>query len=745
MILPFPPGGLRLPLLITLSALGAGFLSAAPVIHWKCDDTAGSTISDSSGNAVDGTWNGSGSSPGWQPAAGVDGGAVSFTGTTGENDYFTATLATPPTDPVSVSVWVKTISTQNDGVVFLGNGSLSDAYKVLRVDTNQGRLGIRAPAGTETKLSGTQPINDNGWHHLVGVFPANNQRSLYIDGILVASNTATFGSFPMNRLGIGALTRSNVADHYTGLVDEVSVWAEAMTPRQIGALHALGAARGGNASHLDAFLAAFDAQGNVTTGPRSWTFASGLGGAVGSMTGTLAGGDLTVVLDDATGTGMRITSGVAIPVITSFMADPAAIASGETSVLSWSITNAVSAKIDPGNVTVSAASGTLAVTPGVTRTYTLTAVNANGSSEQSAVVTVSVPRRLQFHWPLDEVAGSTAASSTGVFAGQFIGSPDPLWTTPGWIGNGLTFEDQDGVVLRTPSQVIEGYPFSFGAWVNTTAFGTDTMATLGTGVAEQYHALKIVNGNARLTARNGALVFNTNGPLVNDGNWHFITGVFTSRLVRTLYVDGQQVAAANDDSHGILAADRFSIGGLDMSNASVTEGFAGGIDDVSFWRGVLSATDVATLHGAAVNLGLNAGEVARLLLGFEQSVTVTINGYVWTPVTDLAGVAGQTSGSLGAGDAILVVNNSGGGMQVTAVPGNFRISALNFNPTNRSVTITWPSAVGTNYRVEVSTALGAWGPLAASVPGLAGLTSYTESAIPSAETKRFYRVKKLPP
>lgn len=716
---------------------------AAPVIHWKCDEASGNLLSDATGNGVEGTWAGTGAAPGWQPVGGVDGGAVSFSGLTGANDFFTAPVTTPASDPVSISVWFKTVSTQNDGLVFLGNGAASDVYKTLRIETNLGRLGIRA-TGNETKLAGTATLNDNTWHHLTGVFESTSSRKLYIDGVLVASNTAVIGNIPMNRLGIGALTRSNTADLYTGLLDEVAVWGEALTARQVAALHALGAARAGNASDLEAFLTAFSGAAPVTTGGRSWAFATGLSGGLGTISGSLTGGDLAVVLDADAGTGMQITNGLALPVIASFTAEPASITSGETSTLSWSITNAVTARIDPGNITVNATAGTLSVMPGVSRTYTLTAVNGTGQADRSAVVSVEVPRRLQFHWALDEGTGTAAGSSTGQFSGQLTGMPLPQWISSGILGSAVDFSTSFPGTVRTPAQVIEGYPFSLGAWVRTTFAGTEVLATLGTGVDDQYHALQIFNGAARLTARNGTLTFNLNGPVENDGNWHFITGVFTSRQVRTLFVDGVQAATVNDDSHGILPADRFVIGALETSDATILNPFTGVMDDASFWRGVLSAPDIAALHGAAVGLGLNAGAVSRLMLAYEAVQPVEIDGYTWSPTQGLAGPAGQTTGSLAGGDAVLFLDNAGGGMEVTAVPADFRIASVLFNPANRSVTITWPSEAGRNFRVEVSTGPGAWSPLVLSVPGEAGQTSYTESAIPAAETRRFYRVRQLP-
>lgn len=78
-----------------------------------------------------------------------------------------------------------------------------------------------------------------------------------------------------------------------------------------------------------------------------------------------------------------------VPVISTFAATPAAIATGGSSTLSWVVTGATSLSLDGGIGAVTGSSRT--VSPTATTTYTLTATNANGSATRQATVTVTAP------------------------------------------------------------------------------------------------------------------------------------------------------------------------------------------------------------------------------------------------------------------------------------------------------------------------------------------------------------------
>jgi hypothetical protein len=83
---------------------------------------------------------------------------------------------------------------------------------------------------------------------------------------------------------------------------------------------------------------------------------------------------------------VTITVNVAAPTVVSFLANPPSIAAGQTSTLTWQVTNATTVTIS-GLGAVSA-TGTQTVTPAQTTIYTLTTTNDGGETTASATVTV---------------------------------------------------------------------------------------------------------------------------------------------------------------------------------------------------------------------------------------------------------------------------------------------------------------------------------------------------------------------
>ena len=92
-------------------------------------------------------------------------------------------------------------------------------------------------------------------------------------------------------------------------------------------------------------------------------------------------------------TQVTVTTGTAttlnLPVINFFSANPTSILSGESSTLTWNVSNATSVTIEPGIGAVSLA-GSRSVSPTVATVYMLTATNTDGSVNESVTVLVSV-------------------------------------------------------------------------------------------------------------------------------------------------------------------------------------------------------------------------------------------------------------------------------------------------------------------------------------------------------------------
>jgi outer membrane protein OmpA-like peptidoglycan-associated protein len=98
--------------------------------------------------------------------------------------------------------------------------------------------------------------------------------------------------------------------------------------------------------------------------------------------------------------------------IVQFTAQPAAISSGQTTTLSWVIQNATSATITPGAGPVSATTGSVAVSPAATTTYTLTATGPNGNTTQTVQVTVGTTSAQILRFSAGPSSIPTGGSST---------------------------------------------------------------------------------------------------------------------------------------------------------------------------------------------------------------------------------------------------------------------------------------------------------------------------------------------
>ncbi len=460
---------------LALAGLLAGsFLSpchAAPVVHWKLDESSGTTAADSSGNLVDGIWRGTVGSPAWMPGGGIDGGAFQFTGANSDM-FYTDAFGALAGLPFTISAWVNTASTENDGLVYVGNGTQGAQYYVLRLTGNVARVNARNT--TEVAGIGTTPINDSQWHHLVAIYAGDSERRLFVDGALQVTETTFVNPVTLNRFGIGALTRSNPADFYTGFMDDVSLWNRVLTEIDIAALRGLGTLGAGNAEDLDPLVNAFAIQGSAPVRGRQWEYATGLAGPLGATGGSVASLNAFIVLDNA-GNGMRMAA-MGNPVLASFTATPSSIYPGGNATLDWEVADADSVSIDQMIGTVANPSGSMMVSPLVTTTYTITAMNASGSVSGSVTVTV-VP---------EPVIRSFTAAPLALYAGE---STMLSWNVENF--DSLMIDGGVGVVTDPTGSVM------------VTPASTTTYTLTG------------MNTNATVTASVNVIVFNRTGPVLH--------------------------------------------------------------------------------------------------------------------------------------------------------------------------------------------------------------------------------------
>ncbi len=202
-------------------ATGPG--SADLVAHWALDETAGRIAYDSVGG-YDGFLVGG---PIWQPSAGKTDGALDFDGS---NDLvMTDFVLNPAAGPFSVFAWIR--GGTPGGVIISQDGSQGGVDWLLADDPG-GRLWTGLAGGTGRLASGlasAKVITDGNWHEVGYVWDGAN-RMLYVDDVLVASDTQPKLDECRGGLNIGAGKDLDAGTFWSGLIDDVRIYNRVVKP-----------------------------------------------------------------------------------------------------------------------------------------------------------------------------------------------------------------------------------------------------------------------------------------------------------------------------------------------------------------------------------------------------------------------------------------------------------------------------------------------------------------------------------
>jgi len=234
----------KLKLLVCALAIGLSVSLASADIetglvgHWTFDDGSGTIALDSSGNGNDGTLMGS---PEWKTTGDdfrVGTGALDFA--YADNDYVNCgndsifNIA----DEITVSVWINVHEFNQRFQVVISKESAS--WMLSRNSTTDNLrwycIGITGDDGTGY-VTGTVPVNDGEWHHIVGVYDGSTI-SLYTDGVLDASQPAS-GTINTNDHPVWISGRATRTDRWwNGLIDDVRVYNRGLSAEEVLALWA---------------------------------------------------------------------------------------------------------------------------------------------------------------------------------------------------------------------------------------------------------------------------------------------------------------------------------------------------------------------------------------------------------------------------------------------------------------------------------------------------------------------------
>jgi len=207
---------ISIQMIFVVVALTAVFASAAPVAHWKFDDT----VADASGNGYSGTLNG-----GAGYVTGKYGKALEFDGS---NDYVSVAVADHFGSPTELTVmaWVK--RADNDGNQVIASAqAYTSPFNLDMPSLGNPRAVIRT-SGTALAQT-TQQLRAGEWEHVAMTY-TNGSLVLYIYGNEVARNDgvalASLG-WDVGILNIGSY--DNGTNPFEGLLDDVRVYTNALS------------------------------------------------------------------------------------------------------------------------------------------------------------------------------------------------------------------------------------------------------------------------------------------------------------------------------------------------------------------------------------------------------------------------------------------------------------------------------------------------------------------------------------
>ena len=203
-----------------------------PVGYWKMDEGSGTDANDSSGNSNTGTLT---NSPSW--SQGKFGSAVSFAGgnqhiiRADDSDFDFADDA-----DVTLTTWFKHTTASAQEIILSKYNEAG--YKIIMeadgdITCALDYDGTWTPTDSATSTAAT--YDDNNWHHVACVKIGASSLNLYIDGILITTNSSITATNTLTNsdplyLGIDADATSN---DFTGSLDDVKIYNYARTPGQI--------------------------------------------------------------------------------------------------------------------------------------------------------------------------------------------------------------------------------------------------------------------------------------------------------------------------------------------------------------------------------------------------------------------------------------------------------------------------------------------------------------------------------
>ncbi len=462
---------------------------------------------------------------------------------------------------VSVEMWVNSTSLgiQPGNVHLVAKSYRRDSASYALTCSGNGGLAfyVTLPDGYVYSPAATPAIWDGRFHHVVGTYDGSNVR-LFVDGAQVGGDRPGSGAiqydnaFQNGDLYLGAVYRGEPNNYgFTGILDDVTLYARALAAEEIQALFAAGIA------------------GKCDL-PAPFTI--------------LCPGDLRQPTSDPTGANVSFTVDV----------------SGG----GGAITTVCTSDSVPGNIP----SG-FHFPLGTTTVNCSATDEANQTAFCSFTVTVDYLAPTCLSPPANPIAwwrGEGDATDLGEVHNGL--AQNGATFAHGYVGSAFSFDGVDDEVNIAASDALSpwtGGEMTLEAWVYLHRWPTPDPLT---GESQRTIAAKAGPGGYEYglgVSTSGAVGFSTwqqdraahafaGGGVIDPGRWHHVAGVFKSGQFLRVYVDGAQVAE-----------DTTFEGGMTVTSSPLRIGHRGDgqhldglVDEVTLYGRALASSEIAAIYAA---------------------------------------------------------------------------------------------------------------------------------------------------
>lgn len=142
--------------------------------------------------------------------------------------------------PFTLSAWFKTTSNGAELEIYTQGHTNITPLLALTISTGLVDFGVRTDASVISESTSVAKYNDGIWHHVAAVRRTTSPYTeIYVDGVSKGiSTTNPSGAITFSKSRIGVLDRSSKQGYFNGNIDDVCLFASALTVPQIAALAA---------------------------------------------------------------------------------------------------------------------------------------------------------------------------------------------------------------------------------------------------------------------------------------------------------------------------------------------------------------------------------------------------------------------------------------------------------------------------------------------------------------------------